>query len=104
MSSWLIIVTGLIYVYICIEQLVKGDFGLACMYAGYAFANYGAYLIATKQCKMVHRNITYGDTMFTFEDQYKQYEQLFDRTKQMYEFWLNAVTSTFEDLYKPKKK
>jgi hypothetical protein len=22
----------------------------------------------------------------------------------MYEFWLNAVTSTFEDLYKPKKK
>jgi hypothetical protein len=48
MSSWLIIVTGLIYVYISIEQLVKGDSGLACMYAGYAFANYGAYLIATK--------------------------------------------------------
>ena len=43
-------------------------------------------------------------TMFTFEDQYKQYEQLLDRTKQMYEFWINAVTSTFEDLYKPKKK
>ena len=43
-------------------------------------------------------------TMFKFEDQYKQYEQLLDRTKQMYEFWLNAVTSTFEDLYKPKKK
>jgi hypothetical protein len=43
-------------------------------------------------------------TMFKFEDQYKQYEQLLDRTKQMYEFWINAVTSTFEDLYKPKKK
>ena len=42
--------------------------------------------------------------MFKFEDQYKQYEQLLDRTKQMYEFWLNAVTSTFEDLYKTKKK
>jgi hypothetical protein len=28
--------------------LLKGDYGLACMYAGYAFANYGAYLIATK--------------------------------------------------------
>jgi len=48
MSSNLIIVTGLIYVYICIEQLVKGDLGLGCMYAGYAFANYGAYMIATK--------------------------------------------------------
>jgi hypothetical protein len=43
-------------------------------------------------------------TMFKFEDQYKQYEQLLDRTKQAYEFWLNAVTSTLEDLYKPRKK
>ena len=43
-------------------------------------------------------------TMFKFEDQYKQYEQLLERTKQAYEFWLNAVTSTFEDLYKLKKK
>ena len=48
MSSWLIIVTGLIYFYIAVEQLFKGDSGLACMYAGYCFANYGAYLIATK--------------------------------------------------------
>jgi hypothetical protein len=48
MSANLIIVTGLIYVYIFVEQLVKGNSGLACMYAGYAFANYGAYLIATK--------------------------------------------------------
>jgi len=48
MSSWLIILTGLIYAYICVEQLFKGDIGLACMYAGYAFANYGAYLIAVK--------------------------------------------------------
>jgi hypothetical protein len=48
MSSNLIILTGLIYVYIAGEQLFKGDFGLACMYSGYAFANYGAYLIATK--------------------------------------------------------
>ena len=43
-------------------------------------------------------------TMFTFEDQYKQYEQLLDRTKQAYEFWVNAVVSTVEDFYKPKKK
>jgi len=35
MSSWLIIVTGLIYFYISAEQAIKGDYGLACMYAGY---------------------------------------------------------------------
>jgi len=46
MSSNLIIVTGLIYAYICIEQFAKGNTGLAYMYAGYAFANYGAYLMA----------------------------------------------------------
>lgn len=48
MSSNLIIVTGLIYAYIFAEQLFKGDFGLAWMYFGYAVANYGAYLIATR--------------------------------------------------------
>lgn len=48
MSANLIILTGLIYVYICAEQFFKGDTGLDCMYAGYAFANFGAYLIATK--------------------------------------------------------
>jgi len=42
------IVTGLIYAYIAIEQALKGNMGLACMYSGYCFANYGAYLIATK--------------------------------------------------------
>ena len=57
MSSWLIILTGLIYVYISGEQLLKGDYGLACMYAGYAFANYGAYLIATKQEKNEYHSI-----------------------------------------------
>ena len=48
MSANLIILTGLIYVYISGEQLLKGDTGLGCMYAGYAFANLGAYLIAIK--------------------------------------------------------
>jgi hypothetical protein len=43
-------------------------------------------------------------TMFTFEEQYKKFEQLNDRTKQAYEFWLNAVVSTWEDFFKPKKK
>jgi hypothetical protein len=43
-------------------------------------------------------------TMFTFEDQYKKFEELADRTKQAYEFWLKIVTSTLEDMYKPRKK
>jgi len=48
MSANLIIVTGLIYAYIFLEQLVKGDFGLAWMYFGYSVANYGAWLLATR--------------------------------------------------------
>jgi len=48
MTPWLIVVTGLIYAYIFVENLFKGDYGLAFMYAGYAFANYGAYLLATR--------------------------------------------------------
>jgi len=48
MSSNLIILTGLIYAYICIESFWKGNAGLAWMYFGYAVANYGAYLMATK--------------------------------------------------------
>jgi hypothetical protein len=43
-----------------------------------------------------------------FEKQYKeatkQYEEITERTKQAYEFWLNAMTSTWEDLFKTKKK
>jgi hypothetical protein len=48
MSAWLIIVTGVIYAYIAAEQAFKGSIGLACMYSGYCFASYGAYLMATK--------------------------------------------------------
>jgi len=42
--------------------------------------------------------------MFTFEEQFKKFEELNERTKQAYEFWISAVTSTLEDLFKPKKK
>ena len=103
MSSWLIIVTGLIYLYIAAEQAYKGNMGMAICYAGYALGNVGLYMMA-KQCKMVHRNITYGDTMFTFDEQYKKFEQLNERNKEAYEFWLKAIVSTWEDLFKPKKK
>jgi hypothetical protein len=40
--------------------------------------------------------------MFTFEDQYKKYEQLMDRTNQAYEFWVNCVFSSIKDFFKVK--
>jgi hypothetical protein len=43
-SGWLIVLTGIIYAYISIEQGFKGNFPMALVYAGYAFANVGLYL------------------------------------------------------------
>ena len=69
MSSNLIILTGLIYAYIAVEQALKGNMGLACMYSGYCFANYGAYLIATKwasqSCSMTARKLFNGSLIWT---------------------------------------
>ena len=65
MSSWLIIVTGVIYSYIAAEQAFKGNMGMAICYAGYAFGNVGLYMMA-KQCKMVHCNITLGEQYVRF--------------------------------------
>jgi hypothetical protein len=48
MSSWLIIVTGLIYAYIAGEQGFKGNISIMMVYSGYAFSNVGLYLMATK--------------------------------------------------------
>ena len=48
MSSWLIIVTGLIYAYIAAEQGLKGNLPMCICYACYAGANVGLYLMATK--------------------------------------------------------
>ena len=47
-SAWLIIVTGLIYAYIGIEQGVKGNVPMAVVYTGYAFSNVGLYILASK--------------------------------------------------------
>jgi hypothetical protein len=46
MSSWLIIVTGLIYAYIGVEQSFKGNLPMAITYAGYALGNIGLYWMA----------------------------------------------------------
>ena len=48
MSAWLIIVTGLIYTYIGIEQGFKGNTAMAVVYTGYAFSNVGLYILASK--------------------------------------------------------
>ena len=45
MSSWLIVVVGLLYAAVAVEQVVKGHFGLAIVYSGYAFSNVGLWLI-----------------------------------------------------------
>jgi len=46
-SPWLIIVTGLIYLTISVEQLAKGQTGLGVMYLGYAIGNVGLYMVTT---------------------------------------------------------
>ena len=48
MSSWLIILTGLIYAYIAIEQGFKGNLPMCICYICYAGANVGLYMMATK--------------------------------------------------------
>lgn len=48
MSGWLIIVTGLIYAYIALEQGLKGNMAMLVVYAGYAFSNVGLFLMASK--------------------------------------------------------
>lgn len=48
MSAWLILLTGLIYLYIAIEQGIKGNYGMLIAYLGYAFSNVGLYMLAAK--------------------------------------------------------
>jgi hypothetical protein len=45
-SGWLIIVTGLIYAYIGLEQALRGNIAMAVVYSGYAFSNVGLYILA----------------------------------------------------------
>lgn len=44
MSGPLIILTGLIYAYIALEQAIKGGVAMAIVYFGYALANVGLYM------------------------------------------------------------
>lgn len=46
MSGPLIILTGLIYLWVAIDQYRQGNVGLAVAYSGYAYSNIGLYLLA----------------------------------------------------------
>lgn len=46
MSAWLIAMTGLIYLFVAIEQAWRGNWHLAVVYSGYAFSNVGLYYLA----------------------------------------------------------
>ena len=48
MSAWLIALTGAIYLYVALEQGYKGNIGMLIAYIGYAFANVGLYMLASK--------------------------------------------------------
>jgi len=46
LSSWLIIVTGLIYAYIGFEQAFKGNIPMGITYLAYSLANVGLWMMA----------------------------------------------------------
>lgn len=47
MSAWLIAAVGLAYLYVCIEQALKGNTPMAICYFGYAVGNIGLYKLAS---------------------------------------------------------
>lgn len=46
MSGPLIAITGLIYLYVAVDQFRRANTGMAIAYLGYAFSNVGLYLLA----------------------------------------------------------
>lgn len=46
MSTWLIIGVGLIYAFIAIEQLTKGNVAMAIVFGGYSLSNAGLARLA----------------------------------------------------------
>ena len=47
MSKFLIALTGIIYAYVCLEQLYLGNYGMAIAYFGYALSNIGLVILAS---------------------------------------------------------
>jgi hypothetical protein len=48
MSAWLIALIGCVYLYIAIEQAIKGNLAMFITYFGYAIGNIGLYILAAK--------------------------------------------------------
>ena len=48
MGANLIIITGIAYLYVSFDQLYRGNMGMFIAYLGYAFANVGLYMVASK--------------------------------------------------------
>lgn len=48
MSGGLIILTGVIYGYVFVDQFLKGNTGMGIAYAGYAFSNIGLFMAISK--------------------------------------------------------
>lgn len=48
MSAWLIALSGCIYLWVAAEQVYRGNLGMFITYLGYAFANIGLYMLASK--------------------------------------------------------
>lgn len=46
MSAWLIAVVGLVYAAIAAENLWRGNWPMAVVFAGYSFSNAGLYVLA----------------------------------------------------------
>lgn len=49
MSGSLIAITGMIYLWVCVEQFWRGNTGMGIAYLGYAFSNVGLYLLAARR-------------------------------------------------------
>lgn len=46
MSGPLIAITGMIYLYVAVDQFRRGNSPMGIAYLGYAFSNVGLYLVA----------------------------------------------------------
>ena len=48
MAGWLIALTGMIYLWVAADLAYQQKVGLSLAYLGYAFANVGLYIAATR--------------------------------------------------------
>jgi hypothetical protein len=46
MSGTLIAVTGVIYLYVAVDQFARGNTGMGIAYLGYGFSNWGLWMLA----------------------------------------------------------